>query len=62
MPATRMNGTTGATATYRHMGQFDSGCTCASDCNVEERIEAIKQSRVLAIPVPTWLIIGSKVR
>ena len=56
----------GAPATYCYMGNSGTGWICASDRNVKERIEPITPSRVLAgvlaMPVSTWSIIGSKVR
>ena len=43
-----------------------TGWACVSDRNVKERVEPVKPSRVLAgvlaMPVSTWSIIGSKVR
>ena len=65
MFATSVNAA-GAPATYCYMGNSGTGWICASDRNVKERIEAITPSRVLAgvlaMPVSTWSIIGSKVR
>ena len=65
MFATSVNGA-GAPATYCYMGNSGTGWLCASDQNIKERIESITPSRVLAgvlaMPVSTWSIIGSKVR
>ena len=48
------------------MGVSGTGWICSSDRNVKERIEPITPSRVLAgvlaMPVSTWSIIGTKVR
>jgi trimeric autotransporter adhesin len=64
--ATSMNTSTAAPATYCLMGVSGTGWTCASDRNVKERVEPITPSRVLAgvlaMPVSTWSIIGSKFR
>ncbi len=63
--ATSVNGS-GVPATYCYMGNSGTGWICASDRNVKERIDPITPSRVLAgvlaMPVSTWSIIGSKVR
>ena len=65
MFATSVNGA-GVPATYCFMGNSGTGWLCASDQNIKERIEPITPSRVLAgvlaMPVSTWSIIGSKVR
>ena len=56
----------GVPATYCYMGNSGTGWVCASDRNVKERVEPITPSRVLAgvlaMPVSTWSIIGSKIR
>ena len=56
----------GSPRSYCYMGNSGTGWICASDRNVKERIEPIAPSRVLAgvlaMPVSTWSIIGSKVR
>ncbi len=56
----------GVAATYCYMGASGTGWICTSDRNVKERIEPITPSHVLAgvlaMPVSTWSIIGSKVR
>ena len=56
----------GSPKTYCLMGIGGTGWGCSSDRNVKERIVAITPSRVLAgvlaMPVSTWSIIGSKVR
>jgi trimeric autotransporter adhesin len=56
----------GAPVTSCFMGRNGTGWICSSDRNVKERIEPITPSRVLAgvlaMPVSTWSIIGSKVR
>ena len=66
MFATGVNATTGAPETYCLMRIGISGWFCTSDRNVKERVEPITPSRVLArvlaMPVSTWSIIGSKVR
>ena len=65
MFATSVNGA-GVPATYCFMGNSGTGWLCASDQNIKERIEPITPSQVLAgvlaMPVSTWSIIGSKVR
>ncbi len=66
MFATSVNFPSGTPATYCYMGNSGAGWICSSDRNVKERIEPITPSRVLAgvlaMPVSTWSIIGSKVR
>ena len=66
MFATSVNATTGAPATYCYMGNSGTGWICSSDRNVKEHVQPIQPSRVLAgvlaMPVSTWSIIGSKVR
>jgi trimeric autotransporter adhesin len=65
MFATSVNAA-GAPVTSCYMGKNGTGWICSSDRNVKERIEPITPSRVLAgvlaMPVSTWSIIGSKVR
>ena len=65
MFATSVNAS-GAAATFCYMGVSGTGWICSSDRNVKERIEPITPSRVLAgvlaMPVSTWSIIGTKVR
>jgi trimeric autotransporter adhesin len=65
MFATSVNAA-GAPVTSCFMGRNGTGWICSSDRNVKERIEPITPSRVLkgvlAMPVSTWSIIGSKVR
>jgi hypothetical protein len=65
MFATSVNAA-GAPVTSCFMGRNGTGWLCSSDRNVKERIEPITPSRVLAgvlaMPVSTWSIIGSKVR
>ena len=66
MFVTSVNATTGAPATFCLLGPSGSGWACASDRAVKERIEPITPARVLAgvlaMPVSTWSIIGSRVR
>jgi hypothetical protein len=65
MFATSVNAS-GAPATFCYMGNSGTGWNCASDRHVKERVEPITPSRVLAgvlaMPVSTWSIMGSKVR
>ncbi len=56
----------GGPKTFCFMGNSGTGWICSSDRNLKERVEPITPSRVLAgvlaMPVSTWSIIGSKVR
>jgi hypothetical protein len=65
MFATAVN-TAGVPTTFCYFAGSLTGWSCTSDRNVKERIEPITPSRVLAgvlaMPVSTWSIIGSKVR
>jgi hypothetical protein len=56
----------GVGTTYCFIGRNGTGWTCASDRSVKERVVPIVPAKVLAgvlaMPVSTWSIIGSKVR
>ena len=66
MFATRVDNTSGVPTVFCYYGVPLTGWSCTSDRNVKERIEPITPSRVLAgvlaMPVSTWSIIGSKFR
>ncbi len=64
--ATSVNATTGIPLTSCYLGPSGTGWICSSDRNLKERFEPITPLQVLAgviaMPVSTWSIIGSKVR